>query len=80
MSATFDVVQQSEPTECGGAKQDRCVWSAVADVPWVQITTTMPRVGDDRVSFTVSANVTGQTRTGRISVRDQHVSVIQAAQ
>jgi hypothetical protein len=79
-NATFDVVQQSDPIECGGATQDRCLWSAVADVPWIQITSAMPKAGDDRVSFTVSANTTGQSRTGRIVVRDQQVLVVQAAQ
>ena len=28
-SGTFDVLQQSDPNTCGGATQDRCVWSAI---------------------------------------------------
>jgi hypothetical protein len=79
-SATVDVVQQSDPAACGGPTQNRCVWSAEADVVWITITTPMPRMGDDRIFFTVSANSSGQTRTGRITVRDQQVLVVQAAQ
>lgn len=74
----FDVVQQSIPLECGGATQDRCIWSAQADVPWITITTSMPRIGDDRVTFTVAPNTTGSARTGTITVRDKVVRVTQA--
>ena len=77
-SATFDVLQQSDPTECGGPLQNGCIWSAVSTVDWVVITNAMPRAGDDRVSFTVQPNATGLTRTGRITVRDQAVEVVQA--
>ena len=27
--ATFDVIQQSVPNTCGGATQDRCLWTAL---------------------------------------------------
>lgn len=76
-SATFDVLQQSIPTVCGGALQDRCVWSAVADVPWITITSSMPRSGDNPVAFTVAANTSDATRTGRITVRDRVVLITQ---
>jgi len=62
--ASFDVLQQSDPAECGGATQDRCVWSARSEVPWITITTSMPR---------------SSSRTGRIVVRDKVVTVVQAA-
>jgi hypothetical protein len=75
---TFDVFQQSNPIECGGPLQDRCVWSASADVSWITITTSMPQAGDGRVSFTVASNA-GAARTGRISVRGKVVTVDQAA-
>ena len=55
-SSSFDVVQQSDPTECGGATQDRCVWTARSEVPWITITSSMPRSGDNPVAFTVAAN------------------------
>jgi hypothetical protein len=77
-SASFDVVQQSDPTECGGATQDRCVWSATSDVDWIEVTTSMPRTGDNPVSFAVRANASGKTRTGHITVQDQQVVVVQA--
>lgn len=76
-NGSFDVVQQSDPIECGGATQDRCVWSAVSRVPWITITSSMPRTGDDRVRFTVAPNPTGSARTGTITVADQTVQITQ---
>ena len=75
---TFDVYQQSDPTECGGPLQNGCVWSAASDAAWVTITTSMPRAGDDRVTFKVSSN-SGGMRSTQITVRDKAVSVVQAA-
>ena len=77
-SGTFDVIQQSDPTECGGATQDRCVWTAVADVPWITITSSMPRSGDNPVSFTVASNAGADARVGTITVRDKVVLITQA--
>jgi hypothetical protein len=77
-SGTFDVFQQAIPNSCGSATQDRCVWSAQADVPWITITTSMPRSGDNPVSFTVTANDATQPRIGRITVRSQIVVITQA--
>lgn len=74
--ASFDVLQQSDPLTCGGALQDRCLWTAEADVPWITITTPMPRTGDNRVNFTVQPN-TGATRIGTIRVRDRLVRITQ---
>jgi len=76
----FDVLQQSDPTECGGATQDRCVWSAVADVPWLTITSAMPRTGDNPVAFTAAPNPGAEARVGRIVVRDKVVVVTQPGQ
>jgi hypothetical protein len=76
---SFMVVQQSIPIICGGALQDRCIWSAVSDVPWITITSSMPRTGDNPVAFTVAANP-GAARTGRITVRDKVVVITQACQ
>jgi hypothetical protein len=73
----FDLLQESEPNSCGGALQDACVWSAVADVPWITITTTMPRSGDSAVAFTVAAN-SGAARSGTITIRDKTVRIDQA--
>jgi len=76
-SGTFDVIQQSDPTECGGATQDRCVWTARSEVPWITIASSMPRSGDNPVSFAVAANDSASPRTGRIVVRDQAVTITQ---
>jgi hypothetical protein len=78
-SGTFDVVQQSDPIVCGGATQDRCVWTAQSDVPWITITSSMPRAGDNPVAFTIAANA-GAARQGRITVRDKVVVISQAGQ
>jgi hypothetical protein len=77
-SATFDVIQQSDPLTCGSATQDRCVWTARSEVPWITITTSMPRSGDNPVAFAVTANDSLSMRTGTILVRDQVVTVVQA--
>lgn len=77
-SGTFNVLQQSQPNTCGGATQDRCVWSAVSDVPWITVTGSMPRSGDNPVTFTVAANDTPTPRAGRIAVRDKVVVITQA--
>jgi hypothetical protein len=75
---SFDVYQQSNPLECGGALQDRCVWTASTAAGWITITTPMPRAGDDRVAFSVAAN-TGPARSALITVRGKTVEVVQAA-
>jgi hypothetical protein len=74
----FGVVQQSEPIECGGPTQNACMWIAQADVSWITITTSMPQVGDNPVTFTVTANAGPSARTGTIRVRDKVVRVTQA--
>ena len=76
-SGTFDVIQQSDPTSCGGATQDRCVWSAVADVSWITITSSMPRSGDNPAAFSVAANDSATARVGTITVRDIVVTITQ---
>ena len=77
-SGRFDVLQQSEPLTCGGATQDRCVWTARSDASWIAVTTSMPRMGDNPVTFTVAANDGTAARTGTITVRDKAVQITQA--
>jgi hypothetical protein len=74
---TFEVIQQSDPNTCGGATQDRCVWTAQSDVPWITITSSMPRAGDNPVAFAVAAN-SGAARVGSITVRDKVIVITQA--
>jgi len=79
-SSVVDVVQQTDPLTCGGPLQDACVWSAVASVPWISISTPMPRTGDDRFGFTVAANPGAAARVGTIAVRDQTIQITQSGQ
>jgi len=76
-SGTFNVIQESQPNSCGGATQDRCIWTATSDVPWIVVTSPMPRAGDNPVGFTVTANTTGSPRVGRLTVRDKVVVITQ---
>ncbi|HEX5215660.1 MAG TPA: BACON domain-containing carbohydrate-binding protein [Vicinamibacterales bacterium] len=75
---TVIVVQQSDPLECGGPTQSRCVWSAVAEVPWIVITTSMPQTGDGQMTFNVLPNTAG-ARSGVIRLRDQMIRIDQAS-
>jgi hypothetical protein len=79
-SSSFDVLQQSDPTSCGGPLQDRCLWTAASSAAWITITSATQQTGDGRVSFTAAANTTGAARSGQISVRDRTVLIIQPAQ
>jgi len=76
-SFSFDVFQSSVPYWCGGPLDRLCVWSAVSTVPWITITTPMPRKGDYRVAFVVAPNGTSQPRSGIIKVMDLSVVVVQ---
>jgi len=75
---SFDVYQESDPLECGGPLQNGCLWTAQTGVPWITISTAIPRKGDDRVSFVVLPNDSTSARNGTITVRDKTVRVTQA--
>ena len=77
-SGRFDVIQQSDPYTCGGATQDACRWTATSSVPWITVTTSMPQMGDNPVSFTVAPNDSTSPRTGTVTVRDQVVQITQS--
>jgi hypothetical protein len=77
-SFNFDVLQETEPNTCGGPLQNACVWSASSDAPWVVLSSTNQHTGDGRVNFTVQANPGSSPRSATITVRDQHVHVMQA--
>jgi hypothetical protein len=74
----FEVVTMSEPNTCGGPQQNGCVWTAISDAAWITVTSSMPRSGDDRVSFSVAPNPGTVARTGTIAVRGKIVRVSQA--
>jgi hypothetical protein len=76
---TFDVLQQSQPTTCGGAMQDRCIWTAQSRASWIVITSSMPHAGDGPVRFNVAPNPGPATRVGSIAVRNKVVTITQAA-
>jgi hypothetical protein len=76
--ARFDVIQQSDPLECGGPLQNACLWRAETDASWITITTSMPQAGDNPVAFTVAANDGSAPRTGTIKVRDKIVQITQS--
>lgn len=78
-TGSFTVFQQSQPNSCGGPLQDQCVWTARANVSWITVTSSMPRQGDNPVSFKVSANTGTTSRTGKITVKDKVVTITQAA-
>lgn len=77
-SAGFDVLQQALPSSCGGPLQDRCIWTARADTPWITVTTGMPRQGDQRVQLSIAVNPSTGSRTGTVTVEDLTVQVVQA--
>jgi hypothetical protein len=74
----FEVVQQSDPSSCGGPTQNACKWTAVSHVPWISISTPMPQTGDSRVNFVVEPNNSGALRIGTIVVRDKVVTIMQS--
>ncbi len=49
-----------------------------ADVPWITITSSMPRTGDNPAAFSVAANDGASARVGTITVRDIVVTITQA--
>jgi hypothetical protein len=75
---SFDVVSSPTNTSCCGALQDCCMWSAAASASWVTVLSSMPRFGDDRVSYRVAANGTGSARSTTIVVRDRTLLIRQA--
>jgi len=78
-TGSFTVLQQSVPNSCGGPLQNQCVWTARSNVSWITVTSSMPRQGDNPVSFSVSANTGTTSRTGKITVKDKIVTISQAA-
>jgi hypothetical protein len=73
---SLDVYQMAQPNECGGPLQDRCVWTARADVSWITILSSAGS-GDGRVSFRVAANDSPSSRSGTITVQGQVFRITQ---
>jgi hypothetical protein len=57
-----------------------CPWTAQSLVPWLTITSSMPRSGDDGLFFRVDANTTGEPRVGQIRIEHLVLTIKQAGQ
>jgi serine protease AprX len=55
----------------------QCIWAATSNVSWITITSDNGGSGNGTVTFSVSANASGATRKGTISVAGQTFSVKQ---
>jgi len=55
-----------------------CPWTAMADVPWILVTSASAGSGTGTVAYTVSPNVSGAARTGRINAGGQTFTITQA--
>ncbi len=53
------------------------VWEAIATMPWITITGSRNGVGNGTLYYTVAANTTGATRTGKIIVSGTEYTITQ---
>ena len=56
-----------------------CSWTATSLVTWISVVSGASGTGNGTVVFQVQANITGQTRTGSLSIAGQTFTVDQAA-
>jgi hypothetical protein len=56
-----------------------CTWSAVPSAGWITILTGATGSGSGNVTYSVSANSTGSTRSGTVAIGGQLLNVTQAA-
>jgi BACON domain-containing protein len=56
-----------------------CSWTATSNVTWISITSGASGTGNGTVVFQVQANITGQARTGSLSIAGQTFTVDQGA-
>jgi Putative binding domain, N-terminal/Viral BACON domain len=54
-----------------------CPWTATSGVPWIHVTSSMPRAGDDMFSYEVDANP-GSARSGTLTIAGRALTVTQA--
>ena len=59
--------------------EDRCAWTARANVDWISITGGANSVGSGTAAFTASANSETSARTGTLTIADKPVSVTEDA-
>lgn len=53
------------------------VWEAIADCDWITIIGSRTGIGDGTIQYTVTDNLTGETRTGRIIVGGKEYMITQ---
>ncbi len=54
-----------------------CSWSATSNAPWITITSGSAGTGNGTVSYSASANTTGITRTGTMTIGEQTFTITQ---
>ncbi|MBS1807707.1 MAG: choice-of-anchor D domain-containing protein [Acidobacteria bacterium] len=55
-----------------------CAWTAVSDSSWLKVTAGSPGSGSGTVQFTIEANTSTASRSGKLTIADQIFTVIQA--
>jgi hypothetical protein len=55
-----------------------CPWTATSQVPWIRVTSAMPRAGDDRFTYQVDPNPDTSERVGQILVERRIITIRQA--
>ena len=59
------------------ASSSTCSWSATSNVSWISITAGSSGTGSGTVSFSVQANLSGNSRTGTLTIAEQPFTVTQ---
>jgi hypothetical protein len=54
-----------------------CPWTATSNAPWIHVTSSMPRAGDDAFTYQVDANA-GAARVGTLTIAGRTHTVTQA--
>lgn len=72
-----DVGSNAGAGEFGVAAPIDAVWEAIADCDWITIIGSRTGIGDGVIQYTISDNLTGETRTGRIVVGGKTYTITQ---
>lgn len=54
-----------------------CPWTATSNAPWIHVTGSSSRTGDEELFFDVDANLTGAARTGTLTIAGRTLTVTQ---
>jgi hypothetical protein len=60
------------------ASPSSCPWTAVSNVPWATITSAASGTGSTTVMFTVASNLTGNSRSGTLSIAGHTFTIQQS--